>query len=99
MKTEKEIRSEIRGLRERVRELSGFWIGEASAAIYALEWVLDKRDPSPAEDLGRARGGREKIAAGLVKLPPKPGPRAVARPAPAREAAVRRTSRPSKGKR
>jgi len=78
VKTEKEIRDEVRRIRERVKGLSGFWIGEASAAIYALEWALGKRDVPPADDLGRARGGREKIAASLLKLaektPPRPTP-------------------------
>jgi hypothetical protein len=68
MKTEKDLRDEIRRIRERVKGMSGFWIGEASAAIYALEWALGKREPSPSEDLGRPRGGREKIAVALIKL-------------------------------
>jgi len=68
MKSEKEIRNEARKIRDRVKQLSGFWIGEASAAIYALEWAIDKRDAPPSEDIGKARGGREKIAASLVKL-------------------------------
>jgi len=74
MKTEKELRDEVRRIRERVRDLSGFWIGEASEAIYTLEWALGKREPSPSEDLGRPRGGREKIAASLVALAAKAGP-------------------------
>jgi hypothetical protein len=95
MKTEKELREEVRRVRERVRELSGFWIGESAAAIYALEWALGKREPSPSVDLGRPNGGGEKIAAGLVKLAPK----AAARPAAPQKAAVKPTSRPSKAKR
>ncbi|MGE5278476.1 MAG: hypothetical protein ACM3SU_15890 [Acidobacteriota bacterium] len=76
MKTERELREEIRLIRERVKGMSGFWIGEASAAIYALEWALGKRDPSPSEDLGRPRGGRERIAAALIKLAEKtPAPK------------------------
>ncbi|HTO88333.1 MAG TPA: hypothetical protein VMR54_12500 [Thermoanaerobaculia bacterium] len=83
MKTEKEIRGEARRIRDRVKELSGFWIGEASAAIYALEWAIDKREAPPSEDIGKARGGREKIAAALVKLaekttPPRVKPRGAA---------------------
>jgi hypothetical protein len=91
MKTEKELREEVRRIRDRVRELSGFWIGEASEAIYTLEWALGKREPSPSEDLGRPRGGREKIAASLVALAAKTGPakklprRPVAVPAPSGE--------------
>ena len=68
MKTEKEIREEIRRIRDRVKALSGFWIGEASAAIYALEWTMDKRDPALSADLGGRDSGREKIAGNLVKL-------------------------------
>jgi hypothetical protein len=74
VKNEKELRDEVRRIRERVGQLSGFWIGEASEAIYALEWVLGKREPSPSEDLGRPKGGREKIAASLVALAAKTGP-------------------------
>ncbi len=70
-RNEKELRVEVRRIRERVRDLSGFWIGEASAAIYALEWVLGKSEVPPSEDIGRARGGREKIAASLLKLAEK----------------------------
>jgi hypothetical protein len=95
MKTEKELREEVRRVRERVRELSGFWVGEASAAIYALEWALGKRDPSPSVDLGLPNGGREKIASGLVKLAPK----IAARPAAEKKAAVKPSSRLSKAKR
>jgi hypothetical protein len=79
MKTEKEIRDEARRIRERVKGLSGFWIGEASAAIYALEWATDKRETPPSEDIGKAHGGREKIAASLMKLAEK-APRARIKP-------------------
>lgn len=83
MKMEKELREQIRRVRERVKGLSGFWIGEASAAIYALEWALGKREPSPSEDLGRPRGGREKIAAALIKLAEKvPAPKVEAKRKP-----------------
>lgn len=86
MKTEKELRDEVRRIRERAKGLSGFWIGEASAAIYALEWAMGKREPSPSEDLGRPRGGREKIAAALIQLAQKtPAPRAEAKRAPAKK--------------
>ncbi len=91
MKDDKAIRAEIRRIRERVKVLSGFWIGEASAAIYALEWVAEKRDLPPSEDLGKPRGGREKIAAALVafaaKAPPGPKKKPSAKPT--------RPSRPS----
>jgi hypothetical protein len=80
---DREIRDEVRRIRERVKGLSGFWIGEASAAIYALEWSLGKREKPPSEDLGRAGGEQGRIAAGLVKLAEKaPRPRpAVRKPA------------------
>jgi hypothetical protein len=78
MRAEKELRAEVRRVRERVKSLSGFWIGEA-------------REAPPSEDLGRPRGGREKIAASLLKLAeqapaprikavPKAGPRPGASP-------------------
>jgi hypothetical protein len=86
MKSEKELREEIRRIRERVKGLSGFWIGEASAAIYALEWAMGKREAPPSEDLGRSRGGREKIAASLVKMVKEaPNIRLNARPRPRRK--------------
>jgi hypothetical protein len=71
LRTEKDLRDEVRRIRERVRDLSGFWIGEASAAIYALEWALGKSEVPPSEDIGKPRGGREKIAASLLKLAEK----------------------------
>jgi hypothetical protein len=81
MKTEKEVREEVRRIRDRVKVLSGFWIGEASAAIYALEWATDKREPALSADLGGRRSGREKIAAGLVKAVEKAPTPPVKRPA------------------
>jgi len=85
MKSEKELREEIRQIRERVKGLSGFWIGEASAAIYALEWAMGKREGPASEDLGRPRGGREKIAASLAKMVEEaPAIRVKARPRPRR---------------
>lgn len=68
MKDVKEINQEIRGLKERAKALSGFWIGEIASAIYALEWAAGKRDDAPSEVLGGAGGGNEKIAANLTKL-------------------------------
>ena len=68
MKTEKEIRDQIRAIRERIAGLSGYWIGEAAAAISTLEWVNGKRDKPPSEDIGSAGGEHEKIAASLLKL-------------------------------
>ena len=80
MKTDKEMRDEIRAIRERVKSLSGFWIGEASAAIYALEWALEKREPALSADLGGRGSGRENIAANLVKLAEKATPPRLEKP-------------------
>ena len=84
MKTQKEITAEVRRIRDRVRGFSGYWIGEASAVIAALEWVTGKRPEAPSEDLGKPGGAHERIAASLLKSvestpPAKPsaGPRAV----------------------
>src|SRR3546814_5211946 len=41
-KSSKEIQEEIRRIKEAVKKLSGFWISESAAAIYALEWALGK---------------------------------------------------------
>jgi len=93
MKTDKEVRDEIRRIRERVKALSGFWIGEASAAIYALEWTLDKREPALSADLGGRGSAREKIAANLVKLVEKAPPPKL--PKPSAEAGPRKPARPA----
>ena len=71
MKTEGEIKSQITGIRERVKELSGFWIGEGAAMLYVLEWVLGKRETAPSGELGRAGGDWQKIAENLTKLAEK----------------------------
>ena len=71
MKTESEIKSQITGIRERVKELSGFWIGEGAAMLYVLEWVLGKRETVPSGELGRAGGDWQKIAENLTKLAEK----------------------------
>jgi hypothetical protein len=68
MKNEKQIRDEVRAVRQRVAEFSGYWVGEAAASIYALEWVLEKRVAHPSSDLGLSGGEHEKIAAGLLKI-------------------------------
>jgi hypothetical protein len=71
VKTESEIKSQITGIRERVKELSGFWIGEGAAMLYVLEWVLGKRETVPSGELGRAGGDWQKIAENLTKLAEK----------------------------
>ena len=71
MRTEKEIKSQVTGVRDRVKELSGFWIGEGAAMIFVLEWVLGKRETAPAGELGSADGESGRIAANLTKLAEK----------------------------
>ena len=100
---DKAIRDEVRRIKDRVKSLSGFWIGEASAAIYALEWALGKREKPPSEDLGRAGGEQGRIAAGLVKLAEKaPRPRLQikkpARPPAAKGPSAPRDARPPRAR-
>jgi hypothetical protein len=68
MRDEKEIKGQISAVRDRVKELSGFYIGEGAAMVYVLEWALGKRETSPAGELGRAGGESETIAGNLTKL-------------------------------
>jgi hypothetical protein len=68
VKNDKEVNQEIRAIKERAKELSGFWIGELAAAIYALEWATGKREYRPSSVLGSTGGGHEKIAENLTKL-------------------------------
>ena len=81
MREESDVKKQIAAVRDRVKELSGFWIGEGAAMVYALEWVLEKRETAPAGELGRAGGESEKIAANLTKLVEKA---VAARPSPAK---------------
>ena len=67
MRSADEVKAQISAIRERVKELSGFYLGEGAAMTYVLEWVLGKRETSPAGELGRAGGESEKIAASLTK--------------------------------
>ena len=67
MKTEKEIREESRRIRERARNLSGFWVAELASAAHALEWVLGKHARVPSEDIGSKDSVRGRIAASLLK--------------------------------
>lgn len=71
MRTEDEIKKQVTGIRDRVKELSGFYIGEGAAMLYVLEWVLGKRDTAPAGELGRAGGDSAQIAVNLTKLAEK----------------------------
>jgi hypothetical protein len=68
VRTEEEIKKQVTGVRERVKELSGFYIGEGAAMLYVLEWVLGKRDTAPSGELGRAGGESGQIAVNLTKL-------------------------------
>lgn len=66
MRTEDEIKSQVSAIRERVKELSGFYIAEGAAMTYALEWVLGKRETSPAGELGGAGKDSQKIVESLT---------------------------------
>ncbi len=66
MKSENEIKSQVSAIRERVKELSGFYIAEGAAMTYALEWVLGKRETAPAGELGRASKDSQKLVESLT---------------------------------
>ena len=66
MKTEQDVKSQVSAIRERVKELSGFYIAEGAAMTYALEWVLGKRETVPAGELGRAGTDSQKIVESLT---------------------------------
>jgi hypothetical protein len=66
VRTENEIKSQVSAIRERVKELSGFYIAEGAAMTYALEWVLGKRETSPADELGGAGKDSQKIVESLT---------------------------------
>ena len=92
MKTEKEIREESRRIRERAKNLSGFWVAELAAAVYALEWTLGKAQRAPSEDIGTSSSAEGKVAASLLKAAQvqsaavkparKPAPKTATKPAP-----------------
>lgn len=92
MRSEKEIRDEVRAIRERARELSGFWVPELAAAAYALEWVLDKRPTRPSGDIGSSDSGHGKLSESLLKAAEKAGPAA----APKLAAGGKKPGKPSK---
>ena len=71
MKSEKEVREEIRRVRDRGKTLSGFWVAELASAAYSLEWALGKHDKPPSEDIGSGDSGQGRIAASLVKAAEK----------------------------
>jgi hypothetical protein len=90
VKTEQDIKSQVSAIRERVKELSGFYIAEGAAMTYALEWVLEKRETVPAGELGRAGTDSQKIVESLTaaaekaasKSAPASPPRKVKTPPP-----------------
>jgi hypothetical protein len=71
MRSEKELRAEVRAARERARDLSGFWVSELAAAAAALEWAFGKQARPPSEDIGAADSVQGRIAAALVKAAEK----------------------------
>ena len=83
MKTEQEVKSQVSAIRERVKELSGFYIAEGAAMTYALEWVLEKRETAPAGELGSAGKDSQKIADSLATAAEK----AASKSAPAKVSA------------
>jgi hypothetical protein len=80
MRSDKEIRDEVRAIRERARSLSGFWIPELAAAAYALEWTLEKRPTRPSGDIGSAESAHGKLAESLLKAAETAGPPAAPKP-------------------
>ena len=66
MKNAKELTQEVTRIRQRARELSGFWISELAAALYAIEWAAGKRERAPSADIGLAGGEHGKIADRLL---------------------------------
>ncbi|MDQ5873209.1 MAG: hypothetical protein M3547_13500 [Acidobacteriota bacterium] len=79
MKNPKELTQEVSRIRARAKELSGFWISELAAALYALEWAAGKRERPPSADIGSAGGEHGKIADRLLHAvsaaPARPSPR------------------------
>jgi hypothetical protein len=66
MKNAKELTQEVTRIRQRTKELSGFWISELAAALYAIEWAAGKRERPPSADIGSAGGEHGKIADRLL---------------------------------
>ena len=101
LRSEKDIREEIRKLREKGKSLSGFWVSELAAAIYALEWVLGKRDKAPPEDIGEPASGHGKLAEAISKAAEKEPPAVAKKPSAAKKppAAKKPAGRTSAAKR
>jgi hypothetical protein len=103
LRSEKDIRQEIRNLRDKGKSLSGFWVSELAAATYALEWVLGKKENAPANDVGEPNSGHGKIAESISKAaerqPPAAKRPAVKKPPEAKKPAANRAKakpRPAK---
>ncbi len=99
MKTEREIKSQVTALRDRVKELSGFYIGEGAAMVYVLEWVLEKRETAPAGELGSAGGDSRTIAVNLTKLAEKAAEQAASAATAAATGHQKSTAKSAVGKR
>jgi hypothetical protein len=85
MKNAKELTQEVTRIRQRAKELSGFWISELAAALYAIEWAAGKRGRPPSADIGSAGGEHGRIADRLlhaVSAAPVKKLRAVKSPSP-----------------
>jgi hypothetical protein len=98
LRSEKDIRLEIRNLRDKGKSLSGFWVSELAAAAYALEWVLGKKEKTPANDVGEPNSGHGKIAESISKAAERQPP-AVKKPPAAKKASAAKTkarTRPAK---
>lgn len=97
LRSEKDIRQEIRNLRDKGKSLSGFWVSELAAAAYALEWVLGKKEKAPANDVGEPDSGHGKLAESISKAAEKEPPATKKKPpAPAPAAATKAKARPAK---
>jgi hypothetical protein len=103
LRSEKDIRQEIRNLRDKGKSLSGFWVSELAAAAYALEWVLGKKEKTPANDVGEPNSGHGKLAESISKAaerqPPAAKRPAVKKPPEAKKPAANRAKakpRPAK---
>src|SRR5262245_65993782 len=59
MRDADEIKKQVSAVRDRVKELSGFWIGDGAAMVYAMELVLEKREAWPAREVARGGGQSE----------------------------------------
>jgi hypothetical protein len=96
LRSEKDIREEIRKLREKGKSLSGFWVSELAAAIYALEWVLGKRDKTPPEDIGEPASGHGKLAEAISKAAEKEPPAVAKKPPVAKKPAASKKKPPGR---